>query len=181
MTPRARRRRLVLLSSPGRQASLPGASTLARAPGRRWGRRQIRLGILLAVVGLRGIARIVRPRWRPLLAGGACMTAGLMLHGGILGALVLPGCLLLYAAVLVPGRQDPGRAVQPELERELAGCATTAERRDLAATLKRYPDSVSFDLREILAGHSMAARDQLIPAGAGRLRWSTPQSPRASF
>jgi hypothetical protein len=43
-----------------------------------------------------------------------------------------------------------------ELERELAAFSTPAQRRDLEATLDRYPDNITYELRNILARQSMA-------------------------
>ena len=48
------------------------------------------------------------------------------------------------------------------LERELAGYRTTAERDDLFATLDRYPDGMTHELREIL---SRQARNDLWGGG----------------
>jgi hypothetical protein len=54
-----------------------------------------------------------------------------------------------------------------ELERELAGYTTSAQRRDLEATLDQYPDDVTRELRDILARQAMAAAGPQIP-GCGR-------------
>jgi hypothetical protein len=43
------------------------------------------------------------------------------------------------------------RERRKQLERELACYRTTAERDDLLATLDRYPDGVTHELREILS------------------------------
>jgi hypothetical protein len=53
------------------------------------------------------------------------------------------------------------------LRRELAGFATPAHRRDLEATLDRYPDSVTHEIRDVLAGLAVTAGDSSIP-GARR-------------
>jgi hypothetical protein len=53
------------------------------------------------------------------------------------------------------------------LERELAQYSTPAQRCDLAATFDRYPDSVTYELRDILARQASAAFDNRLPA-AGR-------------
>jgi hypothetical protein len=45
------------------------------------------------------------------------------------------------------------------LERELAGYASLADRRDLEAALDRHPDGVTHELRAILARQSMAAQE----------------------
>ena len=54
-----------------------------------------------------------------------------------------------------------------ELERELAAYSTPAQRCDLAATFDRYPDSITHELRDILARQASAAFDNRLPA-AGR-------------
>ena len=59
------------------------------------------------------------------------------------------------------------RKRRSELERELAAYSTPAQRCDLEATLDRYPDDITYELREILASQAMAAYNNRIP-GAGR-------------
>jgi hypothetical protein len=54
-----------------------------------------------------------------------------------------------------------------ELERELAAYSTPAQRCDLEATFDRYPDSVTYELRDILARQAIAAFNNQFPA-AGR-------------
>jgi hypothetical protein len=54
-----------------------------------------------------------------------------------------------------------------QLERELAAYSTPAQRYDLEATFDRYPDSVTYELRDILARQAIAAFDHRLPA-AGR-------------
>ncbi len=54
-----------------------------------------------------------------------------------------------------------------QLERELAAYSTPAQRYDLAATFDRYPDSITYELRDILARQASAAFDSRLPA-AGR-------------
>ena len=54
-----------------------------------------------------------------------------------------------------------------ELERELAAYSTPAQRYDLEATFDRYPDSITYELRDILARQASAAFDSRLPA-AGR-------------
>ena len=54
-----------------------------------------------------------------------------------------------------------------ELERELADYSTPAQRCDLLATLDRYPDSVTYELRDILTRQAIAAFNNRLPA-AGR-------------
>jgi hypothetical protein len=56
------------------------------------------------------------------------------------------------------------RKRRAELERELAGYASPAERRDLEAALDRYPGGTTHELRSILARQSMAANEMRFPA-----------------
>ena len=58
------------------------------------------------------------------------------------------------------------RKRRAELERELAGYASPAERRDLEAALDRYPDGTTHELRGILARQSMAANEMRFPTAA---------------
>jgi hypothetical protein len=51
-----------------------------------------------------------------------------------------------------------------KLERELAGYRTNAQRHDLEATLDRYPDDATREVREILASQAAAAYDDRPPA-----------------
>jgi hypothetical protein len=113
------------------------------------------------------VARAVRPRWRPLLAGGVLTVAGAMLRGGAWGALLLAGLWFLVCALLIPASPYTDRKRRLELERELAVYSTPAQRSDLEATFDRYPDGITGELREILAGQAMAACNDGIP-GAGR-------------
>jgi hypothetical protein len=114
---------------------------------------QLTLLRVLALVGA------VRARWRPLLAGTALTVAGGILHGSTAGsAMLLPGLLLLTVAPLLPGTGQADRSWRTELERELAGHWTTAQRYDLGATLDRYPDDVTHEVYEILTGPTAARR-----------------------
>jgi hypothetical protein len=90
-----------------------------------------------------------------------------MLRDGAWSAVSLPGLLFLWSALFIPASPDADRRRRAELERELAGYSTPAQRCDLAAILDRYPDSVTYELREILASQAMAACNDRIP-GAGR-------------
>jgi hypothetical protein len=97
-----------------------------------------------------------------LLAGGALTVADVILRSSAWGAVLVPGLLFLFAALLTPG-EDRNRS---ELERELAIYSTPAQRSDLEATLDRYPDSVTYELRDILASQAMAAGDnEILHAG----------------
>ena len=154
---RSHRRSLVVWSSSTGQAGRDAPRPARLTRGRRV-RRWIRIAGLLTVIGL-------RPRWRPLLAGVALTVVGLMLRGdGLWSAITIPGLWLLVYALLIPGGADADRA---ELERELAGYSTPAQRRDLEATFDQYPSGVTDELRAILAGQALVAKSNGIP-GAGR-------------
>ena len=81
------------------------------------------------------------------------------------------GGLLVVVGVLRPARsmQARWRARQRHLElaRELAAYSTPAERWDFEAMLDRYPDDITYELRDILASQAMAVYNKQIP-GAGR-------------
>jgi hypothetical protein len=160
---RAHRRNLVVWSSGVRPVGHHRAPTFIRA--RRTGRmrRLVRIGALLTVIGLNRLVRVIRPRWKPVLAGLALTVAGLMMHGSAWEEVLLPGLLLLMSAPLIPARPDDGHR---RLERELAAYSTHAERSDLEAILDQYPDAVTHELRGILSGQAETARRSGIP-GAG--------------
>ena len=131
-------------------------------------RRRIRIGVLLIVVTLMPLARAVRARWQLLLAGAVLTVVGVMLHGGLADAVLLPGLMLLVAAPLIPAAPESERRRRSELERELAAYTTPTQRSDLEATLDRYPDSITRELREILARQATATANPRIP-GCGRV------------
>jgi hypothetical protein len=151
------RRNLVLWSQTAGSVGRCRAAPVTR--GRRI-RRRIRRGALVILVGLMAVGRGVRARWRPLLAGAACTVLGVTLSGGPGALIFLPGLMLLLSAPLMPARSKARAA----LERELAAYSTPADRRDLEATLARYPDDVTRELRDILASQAMAARGNRTPA-----------------
>jgi hypothetical protein len=154
------RRNLVLW----RQSAGPGgryaAPRVGRAGRARRIRRWIRTGALLTVIGLVALARAVWSRRRPLVPGVVLTVAGVLLRGGPLGVILLPGLMLLISAPLFPAASKARR----RLERELAAYRTPAERRDLEAILDQYPDEVTHELRDILASQAMTARNNRIPA-----------------
>ena len=168
MALRARRRNVVVWNS---SAGLKGRHRITLFPrlaraGRM--RRLARTGGLLTLIGLTRLARALRPRWRPVLAGGVFIVAGVLLRNGVGGLLLfLPGFLFLYSALLIEGGSDEDRKRRCELRRELAGYSTPAQRCDLEATLDRYPDGDTYVLRDILARQAAAARYNGIP-GARR-------------
>jgi len=168
---RPHRRNLVIFSSSrgphrrssGRPASGHGASAFPRPVRPSRTRRWIRLTGMLVVVGLIRFSRAVRPCWRPLLAGTVLTVAGFIMRGGSGGVLLLPGLLCLVMALLSPG--SPEDMQRCELERELASYSTSAQRCDLEAVLDRYPDTMTYELRQILARQPVASADQRL---AGR-------------
>jgi len=161
---RSHRRRLVVWSQSSGSA---GASRVARPARTGRFRRGIRIGMLVTLRGLLPLARWVRARWRPLLAGAVLTVVGVVLRSSTSGTVLLPGLLLLLSAPLLPGT-PPGRS---ELERELAAYTTSAQRYDLEATLDQYPDDVTYELRETLARQATAATGPQIP-GCGRRQGS---------
>jgi hypothetical protein len=164
---RAYRRNLLVWSPSVGLADRYGTRRLTRLSRTRRIHRCMRTGALLTVIGLVRLAHAVRPCWRPLLAGGVLTVVGVMLRSGAWGVLMLPGLLFLWAALLIAVSHDADRKQHSELERELAAYSTPAQRRDLEATLDRYPDDITYELRDILIGQATAARSSGIP-GAGR-------------
>lgn len=164
---RARRRTRVIWSSPAVRTDRYGA--LRRMPRTRAKpiRRSVRIAWLFTAIGLLRVARVARIRWQ-LLSGVTFTLAGVLLRGNTWGMILLPGLMLLLSVPLVPvnARADRGRRAQ--LERELAAYTTMAQRRDLEATLDRYPDSETHELRDILAGQAGAGYRTRIP-GSGNM------------
>ena len=159
-----RRRNLVVWSQSG---GTDPASRATRPARTRRIRRWIRIGMLLTLLGLSPLARAVRARWKPLLAGTGLTVAGVILRGSGPGsAMLLPGLMLLMAAPLLPGTGHADLQ-RTELERELAGYWTNAQRHDLEAMLDRYPDDVTREVREILAGQAGAGYNNQVRS-AGR-------------
>jgi hypothetical protein len=155
---RQHRRNLVVWSSSAGLADKYGAPRSTRPARFRRIRWCLRNGALLAVLGLMSLARAVR--WRAILAGGVLTVVGVVLRSGAGGVVLLPGLLLLVFALLVPPSPEAARKQRSELERELAVYSTPAQRRDLEATLDRYPDGITHELRDILAGQAMTAENR---------------------
>ena len=164
---RAHRRNLAAWSPSAGPADRYGALGLTWLARTRRIRRCLRTGTLLTVIGLMPLVRGARPRWRPLPAGTVLTVIGIMLRSGAWGAVLLPGLWLFVYALLIPARSDADRKRRLVLERELAGYSTPAQRWDLEATLDRYPDDITYELRDILASQTLAACHNGIP-GAGR-------------
>ena len=155
---RAHRRNLVVWRQSAGSAARHGGLRLTRT---RRTPRWIRTGVLLTVIGLVGLARGVRARWRPLLPGVAFTVAGVIMRTGLGGVLLLPGMLLLLYALLIPASPDEDRI---RLEQELGEYSTPAQRHDLEAVLYRYSDGDTCELRDILGRQAMAADGNRYPA-----------------
>lgn len=153
---RAHRRNLVIWSPSAGPGNRYAAATRTKVTPARRIRRYFRIAALLTVIGL-------RPRWRAVLAGVVLTVTGVMLRNGAWGALILPGLWCFIYALLIPGADRIRRA---ELERELATYSTPAQRCDLEAILDRYPDGITYELRDILAGQALVACHRI--PGAGR-------------
>ena len=148
MSLRSRQRHLVIFCSAAAQQAGQYAAA-PQIPSARTGRirRCFRIGTLVAVI-------VVRPRWIPLLTGTTLTIFGIIEHSGIGGMAMMPGLMLLWAAVLIPGDSGADHQRRQQLMRELAEYSTSAQRRDLEAILDRYPDGVAGEIREILAGQA---------------------------
>lgn len=159
---RTHRRNLVVWSTSAGSAGRYGAPRLTQLTRTKRIRRRIRTGVLLTLSGLINLAHAVRRRW-PLLAGVVLTVVGVTLRGSAWGAvLLLPGLLFLLSAPLIPASPDAGSR-RSQLERELAAYSTLAQRCDLEATLDRYPDSVTCEIRDILASQATTADNKGIP------------------
>ena len=150
---RRHRQIVVWSSSPGRPGAL-GFTSAPRAARIRW---CFRTGGLLAVIGLLRVAAAILPRWRLLLAGVVLTTAGLILRSGPFSVVMLPGMVLMAAAAFTQTWPEEARTRRRALERDLATYSTPAQRQDLEATLDRYPDDATGELRDILARQAAAA------------------------
>jgi hypothetical protein len=157
---RSRQRHLVIFSSSTHPARQYAASLQIHAPLTGRIRRWFRVGALVTVI-------VVRPRWKPLLAGMALTIFGFIEHSSMASISVLPGIMLLWAAVLIPGDSDIDHQRRQQLMRELAVYSTPAQRRDLEACLDQYPDGVTGEIRAILASQGAPAHRTGVP-GAGR-------------
>jgi hypothetical protein len=154
---RPHRRNLVIWSASACRAERGRGLWFTRpARSRRIGRRMRTLA-LLAAIGVIRLGAAARPRWRPLLAGTVLTVAGVVLRSDVAGIVMIPGMLFLVYALLVPFDPVAASPRRRELERELAAYSTPAQRCDLEATLDRYPDSATRELRDILIGQAMTA------------------------
>ena len=163
---RSHRRNLAAWSLSANPADRYGDPRLMRPVRTRRIRRSLRTVALVTVIGLMYLARGARRRWRPLLAGTVLTVVGVMLRGGVWGLIILPGLWFLVYALLIPAGSNTDRKRHAQLERELAAYSTRAQRCDLEATLDRYPDEVTYELRAILTNQAMAAHSRGIPGTA---------------
>jgi hypothetical protein len=89
------------------------------------------------------LARAVRARWRPVLAGAVLTVVGVVWLDGPGGMVLLPGLWLLVSAPLNPASPKADRMRCPEVERELDVFSHPAQRRlairAMAAHDKRFP------------------------------------------
>ena len=162
---RPRRRGLVVWRQSAGPPGRRNASHVIRLvrPGRI--RRYVRLGTLLTLIGLLRLRCAARRPWGPILLGVVLTTAGVVLRSGSGGLLLLPGLLFLLDGLLVPASPKEDRVRLAQLERELGEYTTAAQRADLEATLDRYPEGVTHELRDILARQAMAACTSQLPGG----------------
>ena len=164
---RRHRRNLVVWSQSAGPVGRYGAPRFTRPARTRRIRRCLRTGVLLTVLGLMPLAIGVRARWRQVLPGVVLTVVGVIYRADPVGVVLLPGLLLLFSAPLFPATSKMDRTRRSELERELAGYATPAQRRDVEAMLDRYPDDMTNELRVILARQAMAAYSNRIPGAGG--------------
>ena len=164
---RARRRNVVVCRSSGGPRSRHVLTAFQRPPSTRPPRRLLRVSGLLIAIGLIRVAGALGPRWKPVLAGVALTTTGIVLRGGVGGLAFLAGCLFLYGALVMPVSRVGDRKRLVALERELADYSTPAQRRDLEAMLERYSDGDTSELRDILTRQAMTTHDNGVP-GLGR-------------
>jgi hypothetical protein len=160
---RRHRQIVVWSSSPGR----PGALGFTRARRAARIRLCFRTGGLLAVIGLLRVAAVVLPRWRLLLAGVVLTATGVILRNGPFSVVMLPGMVFMVAAAFTQTWPEEARTRRRALERELAAYSTPGQRSDLEATLDRYPDSATGELREILARQAATAPSSAVSSSYG--------------
>jgi hypothetical protein len=156
---RPHRRNLVVWNQSAGSARRYDISPCTRFTGSRRIRAAVRAGALLPVIALMQLEDAVPTRWRVVLAGAVLTIIGLVLRGGPGGLVLLPGMMFLSYSPFIPGDPDAGRKQRRKLKRELAAYTTSAQRRDLEATLDRYPDRATGELRDILHNLAMAAHN----------------------
>jgi hypothetical protein len=150
------RGKLVVFSSSVDPADGRGGSRYKQVARTGGIRRVIRISMLFTIIA-------VRPRWRPLLAGTVLAVLGLVERRGAGGLMIIPGLLLLWHSLMIPGDTDADREWRSQLKRELAAYSTPAQRSDLIVALDRYPDGVTSEMRDILASTPVASHANGIP------------------
>ncbi|MCW2932908.1 MAG: hypothetical protein JWM19_3870 [Actinomycetia bacterium] len=157
---RRHRHKVVVWSSSVHPAGSFAITQYRRVP--RTGRigRCIRISVLLTII-------VVRPRWRTLLAGMALTVAGIVQRDSVASVLLVPGLLVLWQSLLITPDPEADRERRSQLASELAAFSTPAQRRDLEATLDRYPDGITHEIRNVLASQAAGAHNTGIP-GASR-------------
>jgi hypothetical protein len=116
---RAGRRNLVTGKLSVQPVGRDEALGLTRPARTRRIRRCVRTGALLTVIGLMRLARGLRYRWRPLLAGAALTVFGVTLRDSAWGLILAAGPLFFVYPLLVPASSNADRKRRYELEREL--------------------------------------------------------------
>jgi hypothetical protein len=126
-------------------------------------RRRLRIAGLLALVGLTRLT--CSTRVRALAVGVVLTVAGILLRHGPASIVLLPGLIILLTLPLMEGSPKADRLRRSKLEGELSVYSTPAQRLDLEATLDRYPDKLTRELRDILARQAMATNRTRVPGG----------------
>jgi hypothetical protein len=157
---RSRQRHVVIWRSNDDPADLYAALTSTPSTPAQGIRRWCRMGALATVI-------VVRPRWEPLLSGMALAVFGLVEHSSPGAIAMIPGTMMLWVAALTPGDSDIDYRRRQQLMRELAGYSTPAQQRDLEAALDQYPEAVTGEIRQILAGQRATVPSRGLP-GAWR-------------
>jgi hypothetical protein len=139
---RAYRRNLVVWSPSVGSADRYGAPRLARLARTRRIHWWIRTGALLMIIGLIRLARVVRPRRRPLLAGGVLTGFGVV-AAVVWGLVLLPGLLFLVSAALIPARPKTDRTRRAEIEHELGVFSHPAQLRLASQAVALYDKQAS--------------------------------------
>ena len=151
---RPRRRNLVVWSSHPGAAAGYGMPRFTQPMRPRRLRPCIRACALLTVIGLLGLARGVRARWRPVLAGVVFTAVGLVLRSGPGGVLLLPGLMFLLTAPLLPANSKADRARCSELAgRLLNGEPAARSWRDLRPVPRRDHPRATRHPRPANRGH----------------------------
>ena len=134
---RAHRRNLVRWSPSVGSADRYRTPRLTRLARTRRIHRWIHTGALLMIIGLMRLARAVRPRWRPLLAGGVLTMVGVV-AAVVWGLVLLPGLLFLVSAALIPARPKTDRAQRAEIEHALGVFSHPAQLRLVSQAVALY-------------------------------------------